>query len=112
MTRFVADLPEPPYMTVIFTSEASQDTDGYAEMAARMLELAAQQDGFLGVESLHNREGHGITISYWRDEASIVAWRSNAEHQIAQDEGRKRFYDCFGLRVARVDRAYGFERNA
>ena len=65
----IADTPQPPYYAVTFTSVRSDGDNGYAEMADRMVELARQQDGFLGVESARNEVG--ITVSYWRDLPSI-----------------------------------------
>ena len=65
----IAYTPEPPYYAVIFTSVRTEGDDGYAEMADRMVELARQQDGFLGVESARNEIG--ITVSYWRDLEAI-----------------------------------------
>jgi heme-degrading monooxygenase HmoA len=104
----LADTPTPPYYAVIFSSIRT-DVDGeYAATAARMVELAGQQPGFLGVESA--REGVGITVSYWESEEAIRAWHSNAEHQIAQQEGYRSFYQSFRLRVAKVERAYAFEK--
>ena len=105
MSRF-APLPEPPYYAVIFTNQAAQDNTGYAEMAAKMAELAAQQDGYLGIESTRDVDGLAITVSYWRDEASIQAWRDNAAHAVARQQGRDTWYEHFELRVARVERAY------
>ena len=63
------------------------------DMSNAMVELAAKQPGFLGVESA--RSGVGITVSYWRDQESIVAWKRNAEHQVAQKLGRQKFYAQF-----------------
>ena len=51
-----------------------------------MVKLVEQQPGFLGVESA--RENVGITISYWADLESIKAWKENAEHIIAQENGQ------------------------
>ncbi len=101
----IAGTPKPPYYAVIFTSLQSDDLDGYAETAARMLELAAEQPGFLGVESA--REGLGITVSYWTDLESIRHWKSNAEHLQAQQSGRQRWYTDYKTRIARVERDYG-----
>ena len=101
---------EPPYYAVIFTSELTADTDGYGAMADRMVELAAQQPGFLGIESA--RETIGITVSYWRDLPSIAAWRSHVEHLGAQRFGKERWYRRYHLRIARVEREWQFERGA
>src|SRR4051812_10536226 len=101
--------PEPPYYAVIFTSRRNaQPGDRYDETAARMLALAAEQPGFLGVDTAH--ESVGITVSYWADEAAIAAWKRNDEHAFAQYEGKTRWYDAYEIRVARVERAYGSRR--
>lgn len=105
--RPFANTPEPPYYAVIFTSTLSDDDQGYAAMAERMVELAAEQPGFLGLESA--RDGLGITVSYWRDLAAIAAWKANAEHREAQQLGRARWYGGFRLRIARVERDYGLD---
>lgn len=101
----IAATPEPPYYAVIFSSQRTEGDQGYAAMAERMVELARQQPGFLGVESARDLEGFGITVSYWRDEASIAAWKAHAEHALAQRLGRERWYGAFALRVCRVERA-------
>lgn len=106
MTPF-AKLPDPPYYAVIFSSRRTPSEDGYGEMADRMVELASEQDGYLGVESTRDSDGFGITVSYWRDELSIANWKKNAEHRLAQQYGHERWYEHFELRVARVERAYG-----
>ena len=101
-----AHTPAPPYYAVIFTSLRTEGDQGYGAMAERMVELAAaQQPGFLGVESA--REGLGITVSYWADLASIAAWKANAEQQDAQRQARAQWYAGFKTRIARVERDYG-----
>jgi heme-degrading monooxygenase HmoA len=105
-----ATTPPPPYYAVIFTSRRNeQPCDGYAETADRMFALAQEQPGFLGFDTART-DGLGITVCYWETEESIVAWKAHADHLTAQREGRARWYDAYELRVARVDRAYGFER--
>ena len=80
-------------------------------MADRMQELAKEQDGFLGVESAaRTSEGFGITVSYWRDLESIRRWKAQSEHAAAQKMGRDAFYRSYRLRIAKVEREYGFER--
>jgi heme-degrading monooxygenase HmoA len=111
----LADTPEPPYVAVIFSSMRTPADDGYAETAARMEELAAQQPGYLGIEAARaageeEESVLGITVSYWKTEADARNWKRVAEHRVAQREGRDRWYDSYTLRIARVERAYGFER--
>jgi len=101
----IAPTPRPPYYAVIFTSTRTAVDDGYAETAERMLELARQQPGFLGVESA--REDVGITVSYWADLESIKAWKAVAEHREAQTKGREKWYSAFKTRIALVERDYG-----
>ena len=107
----LAHTPEPPYYAVIFSSQRdSQPGDRYEETSKRMFELAAEQPGYLGVDSA--AEGIGITVSYWTDEAAIAAWKRNADHEFAQYEGRTRWYRAYELRIAKVERAYGYIRPA
>jgi heme-degrading monooxygenase HmoA len=93
---------------VIFTSIRTDVDNGYADMSNKMIELAKQQDGFLGVESA--REGIGITVSYWRDLDSIKKWRDNAEHTIARNKGRAIWYESFNTRIVKVERDYEFKK--
>ena len=103
--------PPAPYYAVIFSSTLSDNAEGYGAMAERMVELARQQDGFLGVESAaRTNDGFGITVSYWRDLESIRKWKNVSEHAAAQRMGRDAFYRSYRLRVARIEREYGFER--
>jgi heme-degrading monooxygenase HmoA len=103
--------PTPPYFAVIFTSQrAADDGCGYAAMSQRMLDLARDQPGFLGSDSARNAEGLGITVSYWKDEASIAAWRAHAEHAIAQRFGREAWYAGYRVEVCEVKRAWSFGR--
>ena len=106
MRMTIAATPKPPYYAVIFSStRTSEDDAGYAEMATRMVELAQQQPGFLGIESA--REEVGITVSYWSDLDSIRAWKQNAEHQVAQQMGLQRWYASYRTPIAKVERDYG-----
>ena len=103
-----AQLPEPPYYAVIFSALRTQGDNGYAAMADRMVELARLQPGFLGVESTRDAAGFGITVSYWDSLEAIDRWRRDVEHAAARAMGRERWYVAFSVRVARVERAYGF----
>jgi heme-degrading monooxygenase HmoA len=68
-----------------------------------MLELAAAQPGFLGVESARDETGVGITVSYWSSLEAVHAWGRVAEHRTAQARGRGEWYEQFRLRICRVD---------
>ncbi len=106
----IATTPPAPYYAVIFTSVRTDVDQGYGDMADRMVALAAQQPGFLGVESA--REGVGITVSYWNSLEAIRAWKANAEHLVAQQTGRSDWYRQYKTRIAKVERDYGFDNPA
>lgn len=98
----------PPCWVVVFASRRSDsDPDEYAATAARMSELAGQQPGFLGEDSARGPDGVGLTVSYWASRQAIDDWRRQAEHAVAQQLGRTRFYEAFTLRVAEVVSARG-----
>jgi heme-degrading monooxygenase HmoA len=96
----------PGTFAVIFTNQQNANPDGYAETAGRMVDLVGQQPGFIGIESVRDESGFGITVSYWETEEAIRAWKRNAEHQDAQERGRQDWYVSFDLRICRVERAY------
>lgn len=106
-SNVIAQTPEPPYYAVIFTSLRTDGEKGYGHMAERMVELAAEQGGFLGIESARDANGLGITVSYWATEEDIAAWKAQTEHRVAQEKGQQIWYAGYHLRVARVERAYG-----
>lgn len=113
MSAGFAKTPSPPYWLVTFTSQRSAvDAEAYADAAERMLELASQQAGFLGAESVRGADGFGITLSYWTDEAAIAAWRAHAEHTAVRERARVHWYDHFEVRVAKVERAYSRRADA
>lgn len=104
----IAQTPRPPYYAVLFTSVRTDlGADEYADVAGRMLSLARDQPGFLGVETVRDAGGVGITLSYWTDRESIASWKANAEHRIAQTAGRETWYADYRLRIALVEADYG-----
>jgi len=101
----IAVTPEPPYLAVIFTSLRTPGDRGYAAMAQAMADLVRDRPGYLGMESA--RDGLGITVSYWRDEASARSWKAVVEHLAAQQQGREEWYADYRVRAATVTREYG-----
>lgn len=93
-----------PYYAVIFTTKMSNNTQGYAVMAKEMEELAKKQKGFLGIESV--RQEMGITVSYWKNEEAISAWKQQTDHIMAQKLGKEKWYEAYRVRVAKVERDY------
>ncbi|MFE5619168.1 antibiotic biosynthesis monooxygenase family protein [Streptomyces sp. NPDC056470] len=101
---------EPPYYTAVFTSIRPDDPEGFAETDARMLEIVSELPGFLGAEGARTPGGIGITVAYFRDLASLDAWRDHAEHQAAKRRGREQWYESYSVHIGKVERSYGFER--
>jgi heme-degrading monooxygenase HmoA len=100
----LAATPRPPYYAVIFTSRrTAADDEGYAAAAERMGALAAEQPGFLGIESTRGADGLGITVSYWDSLDAVRRWGEHVEHRLVQQLGRARWYEAFRLRVCRVE---------
>lgn len=107
MKKLFAETPVTPYYAVIFTSKRTEGhTDEYDSETQKMIALLANQEGFLGFENAS--EEIGITISYWKDIASIMAWRNNLGHLAAQKKGKDSFYETFKVRIAKVERDYSF----
>ncbi|MDB5283608.1 MAG: antibiotic biosynthesis monooxygenase [Bacteroidota bacterium] len=103
----IAKTPKAPYYAVIFTSLRTDGDDGYAAVSDKMEEIAKLQPGYLGIESA--RSGLGITVSYWDGLEAIRNWKMNVDHQLAQKYGREKWYSQFKIRIAKVERDYGFE---
>lgn len=104
----IAKTPQPPYYAVIFCSKRTEGDRGYGKMAEKMVELASQQKGFLGVESARD-EGLGITVSYWDSLDAIKSWKEHSVHQVAQDRGKNEWYKNLALRVCKVERDNFYE---
>jgi len=105
-----AKTPRPPYYAVIFTSLRTSRENDYGKTADRMVDLASQRPGFLGVESVRDGNGLGITVSYWASTEAISKWKAHAEHIVAQETGTRLWYEHYELRVAKVERAYAKEK--
>lgn len=75
--------------------------EDYLALAAALRAEVDKLDGFLGIERFGNvaSSEHMVSISTWRDEAAIAAWREFGPHRSAQGEGRARIFDDYRLRV-------------
>ncbi|HWU43747.1 MAG TPA: GNAT family N-acetyltransferase [Bdellovibrio sp.] len=101
----------PSSYAVIFTSKRTQeDPAGYEKTAHRMIELAEKQTGFIRAESVRGSEDFGITISYWDSVEDIKKWKAHAEHVVAQELGREKWYESFTTRICRVEHEYSFSK--
>ncbi|MES2162676.1 MAG: antibiotic biosynthesis monooxygenase [Pseudomonadota bacterium] len=97
-------------IAVIF--EVIPSTEGYAEYldrAAQLAPLLEKMDGFISIERFESLKAPGklLSLSFWRDEQAVRAWREQEQHREAQSAGRAGVFDNYRLRVASVIRDYG-----
>jgi heme-degrading monooxygenase HmoA len=81
----------------------------YLDLAAALRPELEKLDGFISIERFSSltEEGKMLSLSFWRDEAAVVAWRENLDHRAAQARGRGGIFRDYRLRVAEVVRDYG-----
>jgi heme-degrading monooxygenase HmoA len=101
----VVNAPPPPYFAVIAPAELAEDVRGYPELAAKLVELAKRQPGFLGIESGAQR-GFALAVSYWASLEAIDAWRRDAQHLLAKQRGKSVWFRKYVTRIARVEQVY------
>jgi heme-degrading monooxygenase HmoA len=104
----IANTPNPPYYAVIFTSIRTEIEEDYNLTAIKMVEMAQEQEGYLGHESA--REDLGITVSYWQNLDAIKNWKMNIDHLLAQKLGKSKWYAAYKTRICLVERDYGFDK--
>jgi heme-degrading monooxygenase HmoA len=90
---------------VIFRAKVRTFDAEYSAVAARMRELALTEFGCLDFQAVTEGKDE-IALSYWPDEASIVAWKAHAEHVLAQQLGRERWYESYIVQIAQIGREY------
>lgn len=96
-----------PYYAVIFTATFSNNLKGYNNMAQELNDLAKEQKGFIGMESV-KEDDKEITVSYWRTLEDIKNWSENERHMEAKKGGKTKWYDNFIVRICKVEREYNF----
>lgn len=102
-------------IAVIFEVEPSAGGRArYLELAAQLSPQLRDIDGFLSIERYESLSSPGriLSLSFWRDETAVAAWRSSAPHREAQAEGRGGVFADYRLRVAAIVRDYGMDARA
>jgi heme-degrading monooxygenase HmoA len=86
----------------------------YLALAARLKPELERMDGFISIERFQSLsdEGKLLSLSFWRDEESVRAWRNHAEHRAAQRAGRESIFSDYRLRIVSTLRDYGMEDRA
>lgn len=95
-------------IAVIFEVEPT-DHDAYFRIAGELRPLLETIDGFISIERFQslNDANRVLSLSFWRDETAVAAWRNTHEHRAAQSAGRGGVFSNYRLRVAHVMRDYG-----
>ena len=102
-------------IAVIFEVEPREGMlEPYLDIAADLKPRLQQIDGFVSVERFQSltTPGKYLSLSFWRDEAAVQAWRRQANHRRAQHKGRSEMFADYRLRVAHVLRVYGMDERA
>lgn len=93
---------------------AEESAKEYLDLAAELRPLLEEIDGFISIERFESlaTKGKYLSLSFWRDEGAVRAWRNREEHREVQAKGRSRVFSAYRIRVAAVARDYGLhERN-
>jgi heme-degrading monooxygenase HmoA len=99
-------------IAVIFEVEPAEGRrDAYLGIAADLRPLLEGIDGFISVERFQSLTDPSrlVSLSFWRDEQAVQAWRNTGEHRQAQKAGRGGIFANYRLRIAHVVRDYGLE---
>lgn len=96
-------------IVVVFQVEMKPGKEAaYFDLAARLRAELETIDGFLSVERFESlvTPGRYISLSFWRDEAAVADWRAQAEHSVAQEQGKNSIFADFRITVAETIRDY------
>ncbi len=100
-------------MIVVIFEVQPNEAEGprYFELAAELHPELEKQDGFLSIERFESlaTPGKFVSISYWRDEAAVAAWRGHTGHMAAQALGKSEIFADYRITVAEALRDYGPE---
>lgn len=99
-------------IAVLFEADvAAGKQDRYLQLAAELKPQLAEIEGFIAIERFQSlgTEGKILSLSWWRDEEAVLAWKGNVLHQAAQAEGRRSIFSFYRIRIAQVFRDYSSE---
>lgn len=99
-------------IAVIFeVTPAAGEQNHYLDLAAALRSDLEKMDGFISVERFQSLTTPGklLSLSFWRDEEAVAAWRNHARHRATQAQGRGGVFSDYRLRIASVIRDYGLK---
>ncbi len=95
-----------PYAVIFVSKLKDPESSAYGAMAQKMEEFVKAQPGYLGIDSVRNAEGEGITVSYWDSLQAIEKWKADDRHLVAQQRGKDDWYAHYKIVVAQSIKQY------
>jgi heme-degrading monooxygenase HmoA len=98
-------------IAVLFEATLSPEKqDRYFSLAAQLKPFLTEVEGFISIERFESLTAPGkvLSLSWWKDEQAVLAWKKNMLHQQAQAEGRASVFATYQIRVAELIREYSF----
>src|ERR1700675_3497172 len=102
-------------IAVIFEGRPKPDhKQEYLDLAAELRPILESIDGFISFERFESltEKGKILSLSFFRDEAAVAAWRNVPQHRNTQSKGRATIFEDYRLRIAGVIRDYGMNDRA
>jgi heme-degrading monooxygenase HmoA len=92
----------------------SEFRNEYFDIAGELKETLLKMEGFISIERFQSLADDNklLSLSFWRDEAAVKAWRTLSCHRSAQGKGKNRMFEYYRLRVASVARDYTLTERA
>ncbi|AJF74762.1 MULTISPECIES: antibiotic biosynthesis monooxygenase [Raoultella] len=102
-------------IAVLFEAEVAPEGQArYLALAAELKPLLSTVDGFISIERFQSLTTPGkiLSLSWWRDEQAVLAWKNNLAHREAQQEGKESIFADYQIRITRLMREYGAQKGA
>ena len=96
--------PQARYAVIFCTQHSGKSREAYESTSQKLMELVSDMEGFLGIESVRDENGMGISVSYWTTVEAIENWRKQPTHLEAQRNGKNLWYSSFSTRVCQIER--------
>lgn len=93
---------------VLFISKKRDHNNEYKETLDSMIKKVKKIPGFVHVQSFENEQEQNITVSYWKNRASINEWGSDNDHIEAQKSGIVSWYSKYQILVCKIQDYYDF----
>lgn len=96
-------------IAVLFEAELLPGAQArYLALAAELKPRLGALEGFIDIERFQSlsAEGKVLSLSWWRDEEAVLAWKQDLQHQMAQREGRRELFASYRIRIVSLQREY------